>query len=102
MLTVLLWQMAHDPSHMLLFVSLDVPDSMRQSEDKPAISQVGMSCNSDGGCNSIVCKVGGDGLSAVSINRTNDTWSPAKERCSARFIKTKERKVEKKRMLRQE
>jgi hypothetical protein len=62
LLTLLLWQMADDPSHTLLFVPSDVPDSMRQSEDKPAISQVGMSCNSDGGGNSITSQFGDDGL----------------------------------------
>jgi len=94
--------MADDPSHKLLIVPSDVPDSMRQSEDKPAISQVGMSCNSDGGCNSIASQVGDDGMSPVSITRTNDMRTTAKERCSARSIKSKERKAEKKRMLRQE
>jgi len=96
------YQMADDPSHMLLFVPSDVPDSMRQSEDKPAISQVGMSCNSDGVCNSIASQGGDDGLSLVSITRTNDTRTTAKERHSVSTIKSKERKAEKKRMLRQE
>ena len=96
------YQMADDPSHPLLFVPSDVPDSMRQSEDKPAISQVGMSCNSDGGCNSITFQLGNDGLSSVSITRTNDMRTTAKERRSAGSIKRKERKAEKKRILRQE
>jgi len=92
--------MADDPSHTLLCVPSDVRDSMRQSEDKPAISQVGMSCNSDGGgCNSIASQVGDDGLSPVSITRTNDMGTIAKERCSAWSIKRKERKAETKRML---
>jgi len=94
--------MADDSSHTLLFVPSDVPDSMRQSEDKPAISQVVMSCNSDGGCNSIASQVGDDSLSPVSITRTNDMRTTAKERCSVRSIKRKKRKAEKKRMLQQE
>jgi len=47
------YQMADHPSHTLLFVPSDVRDSMSQSDDKPPISPVGLSCNSDGGCNSI-------------------------------------------------
>jgi len=85
--TIMLWQMADDPSHRLLFMPSDVRDSMRQSEDKPAISQVGTSRNSDGGCNSIASHVGDDGLSPVSITRTNDMWTTAKERRNARSIK---------------
>jgi len=61
-----------------------------------------MSCNSDGGCNSIASQVGDDGMSPVSITRTNDMRTTAKERRSARSIKRKERKAEKKRILRQE
>jgi len=64
--------MADHLSHTLLFVSSDVPDSMKQSEDKPAISLVGMSCNSDGGWNYIASQVGDDGLSPVPTIRTND------------------------------
>jgi len=94
--------MVDDLSPTLLFVPSDVSDCMRQSEDKPAISQVGMSCLSDGGCNSVASQVGDDGLSLVSISRANDTQTTAKERCRARSIKRKERKVEEKRMLRQE
>jgi len=95
--------MADHPSHTLLFVSSDVPDSMRQSEDKPAISLVGMSCNSDGGCNSIASQVGDDGLSPVSIIRTTDAipyYSEREAQCSVHSMK--ERKVETIRMLRQE
>jgi hypothetical protein len=87
--------MADDPSHTLLFVPSDVPDSMRQSEDKPAISQVGMSSNSEGGCNSIASQVRDDGLSPVSITRTNYMQTTAKGRCSAWSIQRKERKAEK-------
>jgi hypothetical protein len=96
------YQMADDTFHMLRFVPSDVPDSMRQSEDKTAISQVRMSCNSDGGYNSIASQVGDYGLSPVSITRTNDIWTTAKERRSSRSIKRKERKAENKRMQRQE
>jgi len=96
------YQMTDDPSHTLLFVPSDVPDRMRQSEHQPAISQVGMSCNSDGGSNSIASQVGDNGLSPVSITRTNDTQTTVKERHSAQSIKRKKRKAEKKRMLRQE
>jgi len=58
-----------------------------------------MSCNSDGGCNSIASQVGDDGMSPVSITRTNDMRTTAKERRSAQSIKRKELKAEKKRML---
>jgi hypothetical protein len=83
--------MANDSSHTPLFVPSNVPDSMRQCQNKPAISQVGMSCNSDGVCNSIASQVGDDDLSPVSITRTNDMWTTAKEKHSAPSIKRKKR-----------
>jgi hypothetical protein len=87
--------MADHPSHTLLFVTSDVPDSTRQFEEKQAISQVEMRGNSDGGCNSITSQAGEDGLSPVFITRTNNTPTTAKERCSAWYIQRKERKAEK-------